>query len=76
MEDALKLETEVTVSIRKLIEICEKKYNHYHLADWLTGVYLEEQLHGQRELAGKLSTLKKMMTSHGALGEFLFDKDL
>ncbi|KAM7364558.1 ferritin 1 heavy chain isoform 1-T2 [Cochliomyia hominivorax] len=76
LEDALKLETEVTKSIRKLINTCEKKYNHYHLVDYLTGVYLEEQLHGQRELAGKLSTLKKMMTSHGALGEFLFDKEL
>lgn len=76
MEDALELETEVTKSIRKLINTCEKKYNYYHLVDYLTGVYLEEQLHGQRELAGKLSTLKKMMKNHGALGEFLFDKDL
>ncbi|XP_073817182.1 ferritin 1 heavy chain [Musca autumnalis] len=76
LEDALKLETEVTKSIRKLIATCEKKPNYYHLVDYLTGVYLEEQLHGQRELAGKLSTLKKMMTNHGALGEFLFDKDL
>ena len=76
LEDALNLETKVTKSIRKLIETCEKGYNHYHLVDYLTGVYLEEQLHGQRELAGKLSTLKKMMTNHGALGEFLFDKDL
>lgn len=76
MEDALKLETDVTKSIRKLIATCEKKPNFYHLVDYLTGVYLEEQLHGQRELAGKLTTLKKMMTNHGALGEFLFDKDL
>lgn len=74
----MNLETEVTKSIRRLIHTCEssKKYNDYHLVDYLTGVYLEEQLHGQRELAGKLSTLKKMMTNHGALGEFLFDKDL
>ncbi|KAI8119630.1 hypothetical protein FF38_10416 [Lucilia cuprina] len=76
LEDALKLEIQVTKSIRKLIATCEKKPNYYHLVDYLTGVYLEEQLHGQRELAGKLSTLKKMMTNHGALGEFLFDKDL
>jgi len=76
LEDALDLEITVTKSIRKLIQTCEKKYNHYHLVDYLTGVYLEEQLKGQRELAGKLSTLKKMMTNHGALGEFLFDKDM
>ncbi|XP_033244786.1 ferritin subunit isoform X1 [Drosophila miranda] len=77
LEDALELETKVTRSIRKLIQTCEgKPYNHYHLVDYLTGVYLEEQLHGQRELAGKLVTLKKMMSTHGELGEFLFDKSL
>ncbi|BFF93110.1 ferritin subunit [Drosophila madeirensis] len=77
LEDALELETKVTRSIRKLIQTCEgKPYNHYHLVDYLTGVYLEEQLHGQRELAGKLTTLKKMMSTHGELGEFLFDKNL
>lgn len=76
LEDALKLETEVTKSIRKLIQTCEKKYNYYHLVDYLADVYLGEQLDGQRKLAGKLSTLKKMMTNHGDLGEFLFDKDL
>ena len=76
LEDALRLETEVTKSIRNVIQTCEKKPNYYHLVDYLTGVFLEEQLTGQRELAGKLSTLKKMMTNHGALGEFLFDKSL
>ncbi|XP_046867029.1 ferritin subunit isoform X1 [Drosophila willistoni] len=77
LEDALELEIKVTRSIRKLIQTCEgKPYNHYHLVDYLTGVYLEEQLHGQRELAGKLTTLKKMMSTHGELGEFLFDKNL
>ncbi|XP_030371414.1 ferritin subunit isoform X2 [Scaptodrosophila lebanonensis] len=77
LEDALELEIKVTKSIRKLIATCESKpYNHYHLVDYLTGVYLEEQLHGQRDLAGKLTTLKKMMSTHGELGEFLFDKNL
>lgn len=76
LEDALLLETKVTQSIRHLIAKCEKGRNYYHLVDYLTGVYLEEQLHGQRELAGKLTTLKKMMKNNGAIGEFLFDKDL
>lgn len=76
LEDALNLEAEVTKSIRKVIQTCEKKYNDYHLVDYLTEVYLDEQLKSQRELAGKLSTLKKMMLSHGELGEFLFDKEL
>ncbi|XP_033163542.1 ferritin subunit [Drosophila mauritiana] len=77
LSDALDLEIKVTKSIRKLIQTCENKpYNHYHLVDYLTGVYMEEQLHGQRELAGKLTTLKKMMDTNGELGEFLFDKTL
>ncbi|KAH8384075.1 hypothetical protein KR009_012006 [Drosophila setifemur] len=77
LEEALELETKVTRSIRDVIKTCESgKDNDYHLVDYLTGVYLEEQLHGQRELAGKLTTLKKMLTTHGELGEFLFDKSL
>lgn len=76
LRQALELETKVTKSIRNLIKTCEKSPNWYHLADWLITEYLEEQLTGQRDLAGKLSTLSKMMASHGAVGEFLFDKQL
>nr|CAD7258590.1 unnamed protein product [Timema shepardi] len=46
------------------------------LVDYLTGDFLEEQYRGQRDLAGKTSTLEKMMKTQGALGEFLFDKKL
>lgn len=78
LTDALNLEANVTKSIRDVIIKCENvpKFNDYHLVDYLTGVYLEEQYKGQRELAGKLSTLKKMMSKHGEIGEFLFDKTL
>lgn len=77
LSDALSLEAKVTKSIRDVIAKCEKaKVNDYHLVDYLTGVYLEEQYKGQRELAGQLSTLKKMMKNNGQLGEFLFDKSL
>lgn len=50
--------------------------NYLQLVDYLTGEFLEEQYKGQRDLAGKISTLGKMMQTHGALGEFLFDKKL
>lgn len=80
LEDALKLEAAVTKSIKRVIEKCESddKNNDYHLVDYLTGEFLDEQYKGQRELAGKISTLKKMMKSstNGALGEFLFDKEM
>ncbi|CAG9823977.1 unnamed protein product [Phaedon cochleariae] len=80
LKDALKLETSVTKKIRELIKVCEGEgaasYNDYHLVDYLTGDFLEEQYHGQRDLAGKVSTLEKMTEKHGALGEWLFDKKL
>lgn len=46
------------------------------LVDYLTGDFLQEQYHGQRELAGMISTLDKMMKGQGALAEFLYDKKL
>uniref|UniRef100_A0A6B2E7V2 Ferritin n=1 Tax=Phlebotomus kandelakii TaxID=1109342 RepID=A0A6B2E7V2_9DIPT len=76
LEDALRLEAEVTKSIRGVIKECEGDKNDYHLVDYLTGEFLEEQYHGQRELAGKVSTLRKMMKTHGVVGEFLYDKKL
>ncbi|KAK3919493.1 Ferritin subunit [Frankliniella fusca] len=53
-----------------------ENFNDYHLVDYLTGEFLDEQYKGQRELAGMISTLDKMMRSHGAIGEFLYDKKL
>jgi len=81
LKDALILEASVTKKIRKVIEVCENpqtptNFNDYHLVDYLTGVFLEEQHKGQRDLAGKVSNLEKMMDKHGELGEWLFDKKL
>ncbi|XP_026313939.1 ferritin subunit-like [Hyposmocoma kahamanoa] len=78
LEHALKMEADVTKSIRNVIDDCESdpEFNDYHLVDYLAGEFLEEQYKGQRDLAGKASTLKKMMDRHVSLGEFLFDKKL
>ncbi|CAH0730142.1 unnamed protein product, partial [Brenthis ino] len=83
LEEALKMEAEVTKAIKNVIIKCEHdrdsqnhENNDYHLVDYLTGEFLEEQYKGQRDLAGKASTLKKMMERHSALGEFIFDKKL
>lgn len=59
-----------------MIGICERNGDDYHISDHLTGEFLEEQYRGMRELAGKISTLGKMMKNSGALGSFLFDKEL
>jgi len=78
LKDALNTEAKVTKSIRQVIAKCEDdaKFNDYHLVDYLTGDFLEEQYHGQRDLAGKISTLDKLMSTQGALAEFLYDKKL
>lgn len=84
LKDALVLETHVTNKIRDIIITCESPapnekgevFNDYHLVDYLTGEFLEEQHKGQRELAGMASVLGKMMEHHGNIGEFLFDKKL
>ncbi|KAG7210370.1 hypothetical protein KM043_011905 [Ampulex compressa] len=80
LSHALNLEAQVTRSIRDIIITCESpkssNFNDYHLVDYLTGDFLDEQYKGQRDIAGKVSTLGKMMATHGPLGEFLFDKKL
>lgn len=75
LKDALNKEKEVTDSIRGVIEICDQT-SDYHLSDYLTGEFLEEQYRGMRDLAGKISTLGKMMKSSASLGQFMFDKQL
>lgn len=78
LEDALKTEAAITKKIKNVIQKCEDddRKNDYHLVDYLTTEFLDRQYHDQRNLAEKISTLKKMMKSaiNGAIGEFLFDK--
>lgn len=88
LRDALKLEAYVTESIRDVIKVCEDpkntntknpkrdNFNDYHLVDYLTGDFLEEQYRGQREIAGRIANLDKFMAKHGSLGEFLYDQKL
>lgn len=86
LQEALKLEANVTRSLRNIIAECEntvsdakpqqKPNNDYHLVDYLSGDFLDEQYKGQRDLAGKLTTLGKMVNAQKHLGEFLFDKKL
>lgn len=78
LKDALETEVKVTKSIRRVIEACENtnEFNDYHLVDYLTSEFLDEQYKGQREIAGKIATLSKMMKNSKSLGLFLFDKEL
>jgi len=82
LKGALKMEAYVTEKIRDIIAACEgpsgveNGFNDYHLVDYLSGDFLEEQYKGQEDLAHKVSTLGKMEDHYGTLGEFLFDKKL
>lgn len=75
---ALQTEAKVTDSIKRVISVCEsvRGANDYHMVDVLTSDFLAEQYHGQRVLAGQIASLSKMMDKSGALGLFLFDKEL
>lgn len=84
LKHALAMEMAVTKSIQNLIIACEAEkvnaqetFNDYHFVDYLTGEFLTEQYQGKRDIAGKISTLSKMIKSSGAeLADFLFDKKL
>ena len=54
---ALKMEKDVSGKMKEMIDICSiAGQDDPHAADWLTGTWLEEQLHGQRHLAGFINT--------------------
>jgi ferritin heavy chain len=86
LRTALKMEYAVTESIRNLIAACEAEkvegkkdevFNDYHFVDYLTSDFLTEQYQGKRDIAGKISTLGKIIKDNGAeLADFLFDKKL
>lgn len=82
LKKAQKMETSVTESIKDVIAACEKEkkgdkeINDYHLVDYLITEFLTEQYEGQRQLAGYISTLSKLMGTNKEIGEFLFDKQL
>lgn len=86
LRTALKMEYAVTQSIRNLIAACEAEkvdgkkdetFNDYHFVDYLTSDFLTEQYQGKRDIAGKISTLSKMIKENGAeLADFLFDQKM
>lgn len=84
LKDALKLEASVTDQLRIIAQTCESGLlkgtnpspNDYHIVDYLSGTYLEEQYKGQRILAAHISDLGKMIDHNEAIGEFLYDKKL
>merc|ERR1711860_213672 len=59
LRDALTMEKAVSKSMKNMIDLCSQGgEDDPHAADWLTGTWLEEQLNGQRHLAGLINTLE------------------
>ena len=51
------MEKDVSARMKEMVDICSQEGREdYHAADWLTGTWLEEQLTGQRHLAGMINT--------------------
>merc|ERR1712241_540299 len=65
---ALKMEKDVSAAMKNMIDICSATgQDDPHAADWLTGTWLEEQLQGQRSLAGLINTFNNFKRGHEEL---------
>merc|ERR1711971_82696 len=74
---ALKMEKDVTGRMKDMIDVCSTAGKEDpHAADWLTGTWLEEQLGGQRHLAGLINTFNNFKRGHDELAEWMFDQEL
>ena len=74
---ALKMEKDVTARMKTMIDACTTVGgDDPHAADWLTGTRLEEQLTGQRHLAGLINTFNNFKRGHDELAEWMFDQEL
>lgn len=74
---ALKMEKDVSTRMKQMIDICSSSGSEdYHAADWLTGTWLEEQMQGQRMLAGHINTFNNFKRGHEELAEWMFDQEL
>ena len=69
------MEKAVSKSIRDIIKLCEEN-NDFYSADWMTGAIMEEQLNGQRHLAGLINTLSGFRVSHEHLADWMFSNQL
>ncbi|XP_023345228.1 ferritin, lower subunit [Eurytemora carolleeae] len=77
LRDALAMEKAVSGSMKRMIDICmQEGEDDPHAVDWLTGTWLEEQLSGQRHLAGLINTLDRFSVGHGDFAEWMFNKEL
>eukprot|EP00091_Calanus_sinicus_P017738 TRINITY_DN3842_c0_g1_i1.p1 TRINITY_DN3842_c0_g1~~TRINITY_DN3842_c0_g1_i1.p1 ORF type:complete len:211 (+),score=89.05 TRINITY_DN3842_c0_g1_i1:148-780(+) len=74
---ALKMEKDVSGKMKEMIDICSTAgQDDPHAADWLTGTWLEEQMQGQRHLAGLINTFNNFKRGHDELAEWMFDQEL
>ena len=69
------MEKAVSKSVKDIIDVCEPKGDLYS-ADWLTGNWLEEQLGGQRKLAGMINSLSSFRKTHEHLADWMFSNQL
>jgi len=77
LQMALSMEKNVTARMKLMIDICsESGIEDHHAGDWLAGDWMEEQVQGQRQLAGLINTLNNFKRGHEGLAEWMFDQEL
>lgn len=72
LEAALELEKKVNASLLNLHALASQN-NDAHLADFLEGEYLDEQVESIKKIGDMITKLKR---AGPGLGEYTFDKDL
>ena len=77
LRDALAMEKTVSTSVRGMIDSCDGDAgSDYHAADWLVTATLDEQLAGQRKLAGLINSLSAFRVDHEDLADWMFSNSL
>merc|ERR1712117_879268 len=72
LQMALTMEKNVTARMKEMIDICSMEANEdHHAGDWLAGDWMEEQVQGQRQLAGLINTLNNFKRGHEGLAEWM-----
>ncbi|XP_044303605.1 ferritin heavy chain A-like [Varanus komodoensis] len=73
MEAALQLEKRVNQALLELHQLASNK-NDPHLCDFLETHYLDEQVKAIKQLGDYITNLRRLTSTQGGLGEYLFDK--
>jgi len=75
LRQALTMEKDITRFIKQIINYCTDAEDD-HLVDYFITDFMDEQLRGQRALAGHINSLRGLLNKDPAMGNWIFDNKL